>query len=116
MNRVILAIGEWCGVHGMAVDPFPNAVMAACKEIRFSQGVVSARGRQDRRQPGGLVGRQVARGFLKVVTGGGFSAIDAFPPFGYVEIELENAFLRQVSFERARNQRFPRFSYEGSFG
>lgn len=100
----------------MQVDPFSDTVMAVGEEGRFSQRVVSARRRQDRRQPGGLVRRQVARGFFKVVTGGGFSAIDALSPFGHVQIKFENAFLRQVSFERARNQRFPRFSYEGSFG
>ena len=50
------------------------------------------------------------------MTGCSLSAIDALPPLGNVEIQLENTFLREMLFERPRNQRFPRLSKQGPFG
>ena len=38
------------------------------------------------------------------------SAVDALPPFGDVEIQLENTLLRELMFESARDQGFSRFS------
>jgi len=50
------------------------------------------------------------------MTGRGLSTIDALPPLGDVEIQLENTFLREMMFEGTRNQSFPRFSKQGPFG
>ena len=38
-----------------------------------------------------------------MMTGRGLSAIDALPPLGDVEIQLENTLLREMLFEGARN-------------
>jgi hypothetical protein len=50
------------------------------------------------------------------MTGRGFSPINALSPLGDVEIQLENTLLREMMFEGARNQSFPRLSKQGPFG
>jgi hypothetical protein len=50
------------------------------------------------------------------MTGRCFSPIDALPPLGDVEIQLENTLLREMLFEGASNQSFPRLSKQGPFG
>jgi hypothetical protein len=44
------------------------------------------------------------------------SAIEALSPLGDVEIQFENTLLREMIFEGARNQSFPRLSKQGPFG
>ena len=88
--------------------------MATRQEGGFLNRVVSPWRRQDGCKPGCLVGRQVARGLLEVMTGRGFSAIDALPPFNDIEIQLEDTFLCEMLFERPRNQRFTRLSKQGT--
>ena len=50
------------------------------------------------------------------MAGRSLSAIDALPPLGDVEIQLENTLFREMLFEGARNQHFPRLSKQGPFG
>ena len=104
----------WLG--GFPIDPLEDTVVATSQGGRFSHWIVSTWRRQDGRQPRCLVGRQVARGLLEVMTGRGFSPINALSPLGDVEIQLENTLLREMMFEGARYQSFPRLSKQGPFG
>ena len=93
-------------------DPFVSASQSRC----FSDRIVSPGRGEDGCQPGGLVGRQVVCGLLEVVAGCGFRSIDTLSPFGDVEVQFENTFLRELLFEGASDQGFPGLSKQGSFG
>ena len=79
-----MLLRHWMG--GSPIDPVEYTIVAPSQGGRFSHRIVSTRRRQDGRQPRGLIGRQVARGFLEVMTGRCLSAIDALPPLGDVEL------------------------------
>ena len=84
---------------GSPVDLLENTFVATSQGGRFSHWIVSPWRWQDGRQPRGLVGRQITRGLLEVMTSRCLSAIDALPPFGNIEIQLENTLLREMLFE-----------------
>lgn len=114
LSLVPVLLRFWLG--GSPIDPVENTFVATCQGGRFSHGIVATWRRQDGRQPRGFIVRQVARGLLEVMTGCCLSAIDALSPLGDVEIQFENTLLREMMFEGARNQSFPRLSKQGPFG
>lgn len=83
---VRLLIGDGHGRCGLPIDPFQNTFVAACEERGSPQGIISTRRRQHGRQPGGFVGCEVRRGLPEVMTGRGFSTIDALSSLGDVEV------------------------------
>lgn len=73
--------------------------MALAKERRLSEWVVTARRRQDGRQPGRFFCGEVLGGFPEVVARSRFSAVHAVSPFCDIEIQFENPLLGQVVFQ-----------------
>src|SRR5262245_47039600 len=60
----------------------------------------------------GLFTGKVRCGFIEIATRRGFSTVNTISPFDHIQIKLEDAFFRKVSFEKIGIDRFPGLSKE----
>src|SRR6476620_7852780 len=98
-------------VHAME-DP----LVPSNERSGFPQGIVAPGRRKDGGEPSGFILGQLGGGLSEVMPCRRLGSVYPHAPFRNVEIQLEDALLRQMLLQRAGNERFLRLSEHRSIG